>query len=140
MFYYQNVYTRKILFQKNGGCTTSIKWRDRNWRVWSIISLKMKCRSSGPRNIRKDANKLGQRLSMGWGFMIQSSHYKDKKERLSGINRKQRYLLICDNWTQNLWYISPRSKNPPKRWFNIWMTWHFPSAVLNEYTVVDQGR
>eukprot|EP00957_Ditylum_brightwellii_P147884 11260851-Ditylum_brightwellii.AAC.1 len=50
-------------------------------------------------DMRKDANMVGQGLSLGWGFMVQKSKNQERTQKLTSIDSSKSYLLVVDHYS-----------------------------------------
>ncbi len=104
----------------------------------SCFVCKMKKAARGDGDIRADATKFGDGISLDWGFVVQTSKDNDRMKLLTSDDGDQSYLLLADHAMHRLFGIATGSKRPPLKWLNQWLS-RFSPEGNNKYACMDQG-
>ena len=72
----------------------------------------------------RHATVCGQGISIDFGFMVQTSADKERKNTLTGLNGETAYCLIADHHSGTLYGATLRSKAPPVEYISQWIAIH----------------
>eukprot|EP00957_Ditylum_brightwellii_P168110 12798185-Ditylum_brightwellii.AAC.1 len=97
--------------------------------------MKKSARSRG--NRRADANKVGQGISIDFGFMVQKSKNKGSMRILTSLDGFTAYMIVTNHHSNVMWTICTANKCPLIAWLNKLLTKFERKGERN--TVLDLG-
>eukprot|EP00957_Ditylum_brightwellii_P009278 701885-Ditylum_brightwellii.AAC.1 len=78
----------------------------------------MKKSAQGRGNMRADAIKVGQGISIDFGFRVRKSKNKDRMKKLTSLDGSMVCTIVTDHYSDAIWTICTASKHPPIAWLN----------------------